>query len=374
MPSVIPFLSAGPISVPMSSAYVISLLPKLDTSIKLAFPVDVVGAFQQDRSTGILGTMGDQPSMIPVSLNVRSSTNATNHYNVEVANDRYLTPILMNYAVVNAITASERGVGEMTLSVTGEVHIRNNDSVKIATMFAGDGNGPSMATAAAVAPIQYLVTGGYDGLIIDKVDFDIVSTDRKTLATLDRITVDRNEVRPGETLALSALMREPNGQTFIERYSVLIPPGTAGRNGSVACWRWDDDNRNGIEAQSFRNSNGSEDRHSGVEQASPKRSALRSGSEQSARCRDSWGGNAIAASVDDRTAGYRSGVQPQRYIHGKFGGCRIRVSAVQVCYSGPAIADSHGQTVIHFLRPNRTHHEKSTLAPANPYWLFLCLQ
>lgn len=220
-----PFLSAGPISVPMSSAYVISLLPKLDTSIKLAFPVDVVGAFQQDRSTGILGTMGDQPNMIPVSLNVRSSTNATNHYNVEVANDRYLTPILMNYAVVNAITASERGVGEMTLSVNGEVHIRNNDSVKIATMFSGDGNGPSMATAAAVAPIQYLVTGGYEGLIIDKVDFQIVSTDRKTLATLDRITVDRNEVRPGETVALSALMREPNGQTFIEQYSVLIPPG-----------------------------------------------------------------------------------------------------------------------------------------------------
>jgi hypothetical protein len=220
-----PFLSAGPISVPMSSAYVISLLPKLDTSIKLAFPVDVVGAFQQDRSTGVFGTMGDKPNMIPVELNVRSSTNATNHYNVEVANDRYLTPILMNYAVVNAITASERGVGEMTLSVTGEVHIRNNDSVKIATMFSGDGNGPSAATAAAVAPIQYLVTGGYDGLIIDKVDFQIVSTDRKTLATLDRITVDRNEVHPGETVALSALMREPNGQTFIERYSVLIPPG-----------------------------------------------------------------------------------------------------------------------------------------------------
>ena len=220
-----PFLSAGPISVPMSSAYVISLLPKLDTSIKLAFPVDVVGAFQQDRSTGIFGTMGDKPNMIPVELNVRSSTNATNHYNVEVANDRYLTPILMNYAVINAITASERGIGEMTLSVNGEVHIRNHDSVKIATTFTGDGNGPSSATATAVAPIQYLVTGGYDGLIIDKVDFQIVSTDRKTLATLDRITVDRNEVHPGETVALSALMREPNGQTFIERYSVLIPPG-----------------------------------------------------------------------------------------------------------------------------------------------------
>jgi hypothetical protein len=127
--------------------------------------------------------------------------------------------------VVNAITASERGIGEMTLSVTGEIHIRNNDSVKIAAMFSGDVNGPSMATAAAVAPIQYLVGGDYEGLIIDNVEFQIVSTDRKTLATLDRITVDQNEVRPGETVSLSAWMREPNGQTFMERYSVLIPPG-----------------------------------------------------------------------------------------------------------------------------------------------------
>lgn len=220
-----PFLSAGPVSVPMSQAFVISVLPKLDTSMKLAFPVRVVGAFQQDRATGILGTLGDKPNMIPVSLNVKSSSNAMNRYHVEVANDRFLTPVLMNYAVVNAITASERGVGEMTLSVTGQVHIRNNETVNVTTMFAGDGNAASAATAAAVAPIQYLVTGGYDGLTIDNVEFDIVSTDRKSLATLERITVDRNEVRPGETLTLSALMRESNGQTFIERYSVMIPSG-----------------------------------------------------------------------------------------------------------------------------------------------------
>src|SRR5262245_37559458 len=50
-----PFLSSGPTSLPMASAYVISLLPKLDASSKLAVPMDVIGAFQQDRSTGILG-------------------------------------------------------------------------------------------------------------------------------------------------------------------------------------------------------------------------------------------------------------------------------------------------------------------------------
>jgi len=220
-----PFLSAGPISVPMSHAYVISILPKLDTSMKIAFPVNVVGAFQQDRATGIMGTMGEQPNMIPVSLNVKSSTNALNHYQVEVANDRFLTPILMNYAVINAITASERGIGEITLTVTGQVHIRNNETVNVSTKFSGDGNGATIATAAAVAPIQYLVTGGYEGLAIDNVEFSIVSTDRKTFASLDRITVDRNEVRPADTLSLTALMRESNGQTFAEKYTVQIPAG-----------------------------------------------------------------------------------------------------------------------------------------------------
>jgi hypothetical protein len=49
--------------------------------------------------------MGDKPNMIPVSLDVQSSTNAKNHYNVELPT--IVTHlILMSYAVVNAITAA----------------------------------------------------------------------------------------------------------------------------------------------------------------------------------------------------------------------------------------------------------------------------
>src|SRR6185295_15524012 len=80
-----PFLSAGPMNLPMSTAYVIGVLPKLDASFKLAVPMDVVGAFQQDRATGIYGNMGDKPNMIPVSLTLKSSMNTVNKYEFEVA-------------------------------------------------------------------------------------------------------------------------------------------------------------------------------------------------------------------------------------------------------------------------------------------------
>src|SRR5215471_19046984 len=63
-----PNLTAGPTDVPMSAGYVISLLPNLQNSFKLAVPLDVVGSFQQDRSTGIAGTVGVKSKMIPVTV------------------------------------------------------------------------------------------------------------------------------------------------------------------------------------------------------------------------------------------------------------------------------------------------------------------
>jgi hypothetical protein len=226
-----PFMSAGPTALPMSNAYVISVLPRLDSSFKLAVPNEVIGAFQQDRSTGILGSMGQQPSMIPVSLTIKSSLNNTNTYNFEVANDRYLTPLLMNFSLFSGITASERGLGEMTLNVSGTVHLKDYDPVKIENVFTGDANGPTTASVGTVAPIQYLMANGDYGSMIERVDLEIVSTDRKASATLERVAIDRSEVRPGETITLAAYLRSATGETFVERYPVQIPTGLAG--GSV---------------------------------------------------------------------------------------------------------------------------------------------
>ncbi len=220
-----PNLTAGPTDVPMSAGYVISLLPNLQNSFKLAVPLNVIGAFQQDRSTGIAGTMGSTAKMIPVNVSVKSSLNATNQYKFEVASDRFLTAPLMNFVVFNAITASERALGEMTLYVSGQIHLKDQESVNIGNVFSSDMNGPAMASIAAVSPLQYLLMSGYDGVEIDKIDLDITSLDRKTNAQLERVSVNKAEVAPGETVTLTASLRTTTGETVIEQYPVQIPAG-----------------------------------------------------------------------------------------------------------------------------------------------------
>ena len=114
--------------------------------------LNLVGAFQQDRATGIAGTLGATSKMIPVNVSVKSSLNATNRYKFEVASDRFLTAPLMNFIVFNAITASERALGEMTLYISGQIHLKNQEPVNIGNVFSSDMNGPAMASIALRQP------------------------------------------------------------------------------------------------------------------------------------------------------------------------------------------------------------------------------
>ncbi len=222
-----PFMSTGPTDVPMSKGYVITLIPSVSTSFKVAVPLEVVGAFKQDRATGIYGKLGESARMIPVRVDVRTSRNETERYEFEIVNDRFLTPFMMNFTVFNAILASERGLGESTLQITGRIHLAGGEKVEIDHAFAGDMNGPARATIATVAPITYLLSSGSSDLVIDSVELEIVSIDRKRSAILSALTVDRTEVHAGDAVGLTAHLRTAGGDEFIEKYSVEIPIGLA---------------------------------------------------------------------------------------------------------------------------------------------------
>src|SRR5437762_6207416 len=149
--------------------------------------------------------------MIPVAITVNSSLNSVQKYQFEVASDRFLTPPLLNFIVFNTITASERALGEMTLYVSGQIRLKNQEPVNIGNVFSSDMNGPAMASIAAVSPLQYLLLAGYDGVVIDNIDLQITSMDRKTNAQLERVSVNKAEAAPGETITLTAYLRSTSG-------------------------------------------------------------------------------------------------------------------------------------------------------------------
>jgi len=217
-----PFLSLGQSDMPMSEASVVTVISNMNNSFKLANPGQMVGSISQDRSTGIYGQLGRAPKMIPVKINLHTSRNHTDTYNFEVANDDNLTPLLLNLTVFNTIMASERGFGDSTITLTGQINVDGQQPVRLERRFSS-GNAPILAAGSVAVPLTALMTSGFDDVRIGSINLDITSSDNKSTGTLERIALDRTETGRGETVEIQAYVRTDSGRQFVQRIPVKIP-------------------------------------------------------------------------------------------------------------------------------------------------------
>lgn len=192
-----PFLSLGAADMPMTETSVVTVIANVNNSFKLSVPGQMMGAISQDRAAGVFGSLGRAPKMIPVKINLHTSRDRTETYSYEIANDSFLTPLLLNMTVFNTITSSERALGESTISIKGEIKVKGQENVQLDRRFSSS-NSAIMAAGAVATPIGSLMSSGFDDVEIDGVTLDISSSDTKYAGTLERIALDRTEVRRGE--------------------------------------------------------------------------------------------------------------------------------------------------------------------------------
>jgi len=114
------FLSVGPTDVPFTRASVIALLPNLSTSFKISASGDWLGAITSDRNAAVAGEIGRRPQMTPVSITVSSSATPV-RYSMEMAQDRLLSPMLLQMMIYSALDATERTLGSGAVRIHGQI-------------------------------------------------------------------------------------------------------------------------------------------------------------------------------------------------------------------------------------------------------------
>jgi hypothetical protein len=217
-----PFLSLSMADMPMTESSVLTVIPNINNSFKLAVPGQMVGSISQDRSSGIFGKLGQAPKMIPVKINLRTSRDRTESYSYEIANDSFLTPLLLNITIFNTIIASERGLGESTITLKGAMNVKGQETIQLDNRFSA-GNSAALAAGSVAGPASSLLSSGFEDVQIEGVTLDIASSDTRYAGTLERIAVDRTEVRRGEKIEVQAYVRTDSGKQFVQRIPVEIP-------------------------------------------------------------------------------------------------------------------------------------------------------
>jgi SpoIVB peptidase S55 len=227
------FLMVGPTKIPFSQSQVLASVPSVASSFKIDVPGPEVGTIRQDRFGAIYGVVGEKAPMIPVHIHLDSTLNTRTDYNFDIVEQSFLSPLLLNLGIISTLSGTERSLGPSTLELRGSIHLKDGETVKIEDVASGEINTAVAAGASVSSPLNYLLDGNFPGMSIQGIDLNIVSTDEMRVATLEQVWSTQSQVKPGDHIEVTGLLRTPSGGTMVEKIPVDIPASVSDKNLSL---------------------------------------------------------------------------------------------------------------------------------------------
>lgn len=224
------FLSIGDTQLPFARAEVLTLLPNLSSSFKISTAREWMGTITADYNTAVAGELGRRASMIPVSIEIQRKSGtgkpiSSAGYRMEMVNDRYLSPFLLQMAVFSAIDATERTVGVSSFLLRGHVEFENAAPLKLDNAYAGEFNVPAQVSLGAAMPVAYALQSGFDALTLKNVSITVEAFSQNKQLQVAGAWASREAVRPGESVDLTVLLAGENGMEISRTVSYQVPVG-----------------------------------------------------------------------------------------------------------------------------------------------------
>lgn len=219
-----PFLSMGPVSMPMAQAEVLTVLPSLFRSFKFAATGSVLGSISQDRSTGILGTFGSRAPMVPINVCISSDQLPPQTYHFEAVHNSMLTPILAALAIDNVVTTLEKRTGERTLVWKSSIRTPGRN-VRWDSVFSGLAAREEAVTSLALLT-NYLMANEFHDLTILGMDVEISHSDRLQSARIVHVEAQKERVRAGEEVPVWVDLADFRGSNRRVVMKLKVPPDT----------------------------------------------------------------------------------------------------------------------------------------------------
>jgi hypothetical protein len=224
-----PLLQFGMVDLPMTKAQVLATLPSPLNAFKIVNATEPVGAFVQDRHTGILGEFGKEPDMIPVTLNIHGGA-ANKQFHYEVLNNANLSPLAMMATVFNALHGVNEYGEDTTYRMNGRISVIGYPDVAVQNMFAPSDGGQPAAVMAALSlgdRFSRIYDNPYNVPSIRGVQLDFDLVRERRWARLEGARTDVTEARPGDEITIETLLRPYRGELILQQIPIHIPTSTS---------------------------------------------------------------------------------------------------------------------------------------------------
>lgn len=205
-----PFLHRGNVNYFMTDAKVVGTISGQSNGMKIANIGNIIGRISQDRATGIAGTLGTFPSVVPVKVRVQdNSLGRTETYGARIAYDEDFLAQLSGGIAYAALSKTADDLSGSTAKVGFKIRTNavRDGVVARSNMFysTADVGQISMAELMQAMSIVCQNTEKESDIIDVQVDIT-VDNDRKTASLLSAVP-DKKKVKPGETVKFTTTIK-----------------------------------------------------------------------------------------------------------------------------------------------------------------------
>ena len=221
-----PVLEAGPVSLPMTTADVVTTLASPLNAFKIINTGVTIGSFTQDRESGIRGVYGTEAHMIPMHISV-DAPEGPHKVNVDILDLPSLTPLAMEVVVYQSLLESNESSAALSYHVTGNIDLTGFPPVPLdqwATADSGLAPAPMMAALQAGQQFQQLYANSTRQGIIRQIDLHIEAVPRHVQVTLEQARVVSGDIiHAGDTVEIEATLRPWQQPERNVRVAIKLP-------------------------------------------------------------------------------------------------------------------------------------------------------
>lgn len=220
-----PITRFGDVAFPMTKARVVTTLASPMSPMKVVNTTEQVGAFTEDRQSGILGVFGQSAAMIPVSLDF-AGAGTSRHYSFGVAKHPRLTSAAILATVFQAMQDSNGYDDPATYHLTGHIRMTGFAPVTIDDWIAPAGTQPASLAAALVVAQRFdsLFSNARQRPPIEKVSLHFTALPGNRSAEIVSARVLTPRLQAGSPLTVEAVLHPYRLPARLVRLQVKLPP------------------------------------------------------------------------------------------------------------------------------------------------------
>lgn len=200
-------MDMGDAQMPAVSAYIHDVIPSIDFSTKIGSPGLPIGTLTRDGFFAISGKVGQVPDMVPVSISVNNGEKIQT-YNVAVTKHPHLINDLIGTAISNALLLSFPDPVDVVTVVSLEIQFEEGKRLSKKDYFYSS-SGVGFETSFFVEDILSLLSYNiFQAVHPQRVSVKVEVVKGRREARLEKVSLDKNIVKPGENVSLTVYLKE----------------------------------------------------------------------------------------------------------------------------------------------------------------------